>query len=155
MSWLTGAQPLALGAALPVVSGVDQNGRGVNLAELGRRGLLLIFFFPKAGTPGCVAEACSLRDAYADLTRANLTIIGVSRDRVSTQKKFVEKQRLPFTVLADAEGKIYRAFGVPTRTNRQSFLFQDGRMVWRDLAASTAEHAADVQRVLAELNGAV
>ena len=102
MSWLTGAQPLALGAALPAVSGVDQNGQEVSLADLGRSGLLLIFFFPKAGTPGCVAEACSLRDAYADLTRANLTIIGVSRDRVSTQKKFVEKQRLPFTVLADA-----------------------------------------------------
>jgi peroxiredoxin Q/BCP len=154
MSWLTGIQPLALGAVLPAVSCPDQNGVTVPLAELGRRGLLLIFFFPKAGTPGCVAEACSLRDAFADLTRANLTVVGVSRDRVSAQKQFVEKQRLPFTVLADTRGEVYRAFGVPTRCNRQSFLFQDGKLVWRDLAAATAQHAADVQRVLAQLSGA-
>ncbi|MFZ4766668.1 MAG: peroxiredoxin [Roseimicrobium sp.] len=142
--------------AAPQVEGLDQNGQTVKLAEVYAKGVTLVFFYPKASTPGCTAQACSLRDAYEALTTAGVQVIGVSRDGVAAQKKFAENQRLPFTLLADAKGEIVRAFGVKTIpligfATRQAFLVKGGQVVWRDEHASTAEQAGDVLKVLADL----
>ncbi len=141
------ADELELGAQLPAVTVADQNGASVDLAAAGGQGWTLVYFYPKADTPGCTKQACSLRDAYATLLDKGVRVFGVSSDEVADQKAFQEKYHLPFTLLADTEKKVIGAFGVPYITGfakRQAFLFRDGKLVWRDLAASTEEQAADV-----------
>lgn len=140
----------------PQVEAVDQDGKAVKLADLYSQGLTLVYFYPKASTPGCTAQACSLRDAYEDLTKAGIRVVGVSTDSVASQKKFADKQKLPFTLLADPDGKVLKAFGVKTIpiigfSTRQAFLIKDGKVIWRDQKASTAEQAADVLKVVKEL----
>ena len=147
------AEPLAEGAALPVVSQKNQDDQTVELAESGAAGYLLVYFYPKSDTPGCTKQACSLRDSYASLTEKNVKILGVSMDTIKAQKAFQEKYKLPFDLLADADGTIVTAFGVPKTmgfAKRQAFLFKDGKLVWRDLAASTEQQAADVLKVISE-----
>jgi len=141
------ADELELGAALPQVTSVDQNGKPVDLAAAGGEGWTLVYFYPKADTPGCTKQACSLRDAYSKLTREDLRVFGVSADSVKSQKAFEKKYKLPFTLLADSDKKVMDAFGVPHLlgvAKRQAFLFKDGKLVWRDLAASTSEQARDI-----------
>jgi thioredoxin-dependent peroxiredoxin len=123
----------------------------VKLAEAGAAGYLLVYFYPKADTPGCTKQACSLRDEYAKLTDKGVKIYGVSNDSVKAQKAFADKYKLPFDLLADEDGAVIKAFGVPSTmgfAKRQAFLFKDGKLVWRDLSASTAEQAADVLEFL-------
>lgn len=151
----TGAQaaPLTAGAALPSVEQKNQDGQNVKLAEQGAAGYLLVYFYPKADTPGCTKQACSLRDSYAALSDKGVKIYGVSTDKVKTQKAFKDKYKLPFDLLADADGKVVDAFGVPKTmgfSRRQAFLFLDGKLVWSDLSASTEKQAEDVLKFLAE-----
>lgn len=142
--------------AAPKVEAVDQNGKTIRLADFYAQGLTLIYFYPKASTPGCTAQACSLRDAYETLTKAGVHVVGVSTDSVESQKKFTDKQKLPFTLLADPDGKVLKAFGVKTIpiigfSTRQAFLIKDGKVIWRDEKASTTEQAADVLKVVKDL----
>lgn len=149
------AEEMALGAALPDVTVPDQDGKPVRLAEVAKEGFTLVYFYPKADTPGCTKQACSLRDAYAKLTEQGIRVFGVSSDDEAGQRAFREKYKLPFTLLADKEKKVMDAFGVPHTlgfAKRQAFLFKDGALVWRDLEASTAEQAADVLAAVAELS---
>ena len=142
-----GAEPIDIGAALPAVTAKDQDGKDVKLAEAGAEGWTLVYFYPKADTPGCTKQACSLRDAYATLTEKKVKVFGVSLDDVAAQKAFQEKYKLPFPLLADKEAKVADAFGVPHSmgfAKRQAFLFKDSKLVWRDLEASTEKNAADV-----------
>ena len=145
---------LKIGDPIPAVTVEDQDGNLVNLAEAGAGGVTLIYFYPKAMTPGCTAQACSLRDAYADLQSKNVKVFGVSLDTVGSQKKFREKEHLPFVLLSDREKKVTLAFGVPLILNslatRQAYLFKDGKLVWLDTHASTDQQARDVLAVLAE-----
>lgn len=148
------AVPLELGAPLPAVTAVADSGEPVDLARLGQSGLLLVYFFPKADTPGCTAQGCSLRDAYAELVAHGIQVVGVSTDGVAAQKAFREKYHFPFPLLADTEKKVAAAFGVPTTMGfaaRQAYLFKEGKLVWRDLKASTAQQAADVLAALKTL----
>lgn len=145
------AEPLAEGAPLPAVSQKNQNGAAVKLSDIGAAGYLLVYFYPKADTPGCTKQACSLRDSYEALTGKNVRVLGVSTDSVAAQKAFQEKHRLPFDLLADEDGTIVTAFGVPKTmgfAKRQAFLFKDGKLVWKDLTASTEQQAADVLKVV-------
>jgi peroxiredoxin Q/BCP len=142
----TAAEPLQEGAKLPDVGQRNHEGVPLRLSE-GGKGYLLVYFYPKADTPGCTKQACSLRDSFADLTARQVRVIGVSSDTPAAQKAFREKFRLPFDLLADEDGSVAAAFGVPRImgfAKRQAFLFRDGVLVWRDLSASTTEQAADV-----------
>jgi peroxiredoxin Q/BCP len=144
---LAGADELALGAKLPTVSAVDQDGATIDLGAAGASGWTLVYFYPKADTSGCTKQACSLRDAYATLTAKGVRVYGVSGDTTAEQKAFQTKYKLPFTLLADTDAKVQDAFGVPHTggfAKRQAFLFKDGELVWRDLTASTEQQAADV-----------
>src|SRR6478672_8692774 len=100
------AEPLALGAALPAVEQKNQDDHVVKLSEVGKSGYLLVYFYPKADTPGCTKQACSLRDPYTALTEKGVTIFGVSMDKVPAQKAFKEKYKLPFDLLADSDGVV-------------------------------------------------
>jgi peroxiredoxin Q/BCP len=150
----TPASALELGASLPAVQALDQDRREVDLAEVGGEGFTLVYFYPRADTPGCTKQACSLRDAFARLAERGVRVFGVSHDSVEAQKAFQEKYELPFSLLADTAHYVSSAFGVPSRGEyaaRQAFLFDDGELVWRDLEASTSEQAADVLAAIDEL----
>jgi peroxiredoxin Q/BCP len=102
---------LKIGDKAPNFSGVDQNGNLHTLADyIGKK--LVVFFYPKASTPGCTAEACDLRDNYARFQSNNYALLGVSADSAKAQLKFVEKYDLPFPLLADEEKSVILAFGV-------------------------------------------
>ena len=73
---------------------------------------MIIYFYPKDNTPGCTAEACSLRDGYSELKAAGYEVIGVSKDSAASHKKFAEKHELPFTLIADTDLELNKAFDV-------------------------------------------
>jgi len=154
LDWLgltTSRKPLAVGDAAPDVLTHDEQGNQVRLADLYGDGFTLIYFYPKADTPGCTAQACSLRDDFAALQARGVQVIGVSADGPEAQLRFKEKYHLPFMLLADRERAVAQAFGVPLilgMTHRQSFLIKEGRVVWRDLRASTKEQARDLLHFL-------
>jgi thioredoxin-dependent peroxiredoxin len=146
------AEPLAVGAAIPAVEQKNQDDQLVKLAEVGAKGYTLVYFYPKADTPGCTKQACSLRDSYAALTEKGVRIYGVSLDKAEAQKAFKAKYKLPFDLLADTDGKVVDAFGVPKAmgfAKRQAFLFKDGKLVWSDQSASTDKQAEDILKYLA------
>jgi peroxiredoxin Q/BCP len=145
------AEPLAIGAEAPRPGAIDQDGKPVDWAAPHAKGWVLVYFYPKADTPGCTKEACSLRDGFDELTKRGVTIFGVSGDTAAAQKAFQQKYKLPFTLIADTKSKVMDAFGVPHFmgiSKRQSFLFRNGKLVWRDLAASTDRQSADVLAAL-------
>lgn len=142
------ADPLAVGAAAPEISAVDQDGKTVNFKDVYAKGPTLVYFYPRADTGGCTKQGCSIRDSWSDLKAKNIQVLGVSIDPVDAQKKFAEKNQFPFTLIADSEGKVAAAFQVemrnPKTTARQSFLIKDGKVVWTMPKASTDTHAKDV-----------
>ena len=146
------AEPITLGSPLPAIEQKNQNDEVVKLNEAGAKGYLLVYFYPKADTPGCTKQACSLRDSYAALTDKGVKIFGVSADKAAAQKAFKEKYKLPFDLLADSDAKVIDAFGVPKTlgfAKRQAFLFKDAKLVWSDTSASTEKQAEDVIKFLA------
>jgi peroxiredoxin Q/BCP len=152
------AAPLAVGSAAPQVSAIDQEGNPIQFADVYAKGITLVYFYPKAGTSGCTAEACSLRDSYEKLHARGLQIIGVSRDSAVAQKHFQDQYKLPFTLVADTDGKVAEAFGVPMMmgilplASRQSFIVKDGKIAWNSLKAQTKGSAEEVQKALDGLN---
>ena len=101
---------LQIGDKLPDFEVMDQNGKTVNSKDLlGKK--TVIYFYPKDNTSGCTAEACNLRDNYQVLQAKGYNVIGVSKDSVTSHKKFAEKYDLPFTLLADTSTDMLQAFG--------------------------------------------
>jgi peroxiredoxin Q/BCP len=144
---LADAAPLAVGAPAPMISAVDQDGKTVNFKDVYAKGPTLVYFYPKADTGGCTKQGCAIRDAWSDLKAKNIQVLGVSIDPVEAQKKFADKNQFPFTLIADADGKVAAAFQVDMRgkvTSRQSFLIKDGKVAWNMLKATTDTHAKDV-----------
>jgi peroxiredoxin Q/BCP len=148
------AEPLAIGADAPAPPVVDHEGKPVDWAAVHAKGFALVYFYPKADTPGCTKQACSLRDSFAALTAKGVTVLGASGDTAEAQKAFREKYKLPFALVADTEGKLADAFHVPrkgTFASRQAFLFKDGKLVWLDTSAATDKQAEEVLAELAKL----
>ena len=88
----------------------DENGNLVRLADLKGKKVVL-YFYPKDMTPGCTAESCDLRDNYKTLLKQGYEVLGVSTDNEKSHKKFIEKEKLPFRLLADVEKKLHTAYG--------------------------------------------
>lgn len=154
--FLARAEPLAIGEPAPAITATSQDGTPVDLSKIYAKGITLVYFYPKADTPGCTAQACSLRDSYVDLTAKGIQVIGVSRDKVTAQKKFQEKYKLPFTLIADEDGTVAKAFGVDLipvvgLTKRESFLVKDGKIAWINTKAQTSTHADEVREAVAAL----
>jgi thioredoxin-dependent peroxiredoxin len=150
--WPAKASALSLGSPVPAVSAVAQDNSTVSFPEQAKGGYLLVYFYPKAMTPGCTAQACSLRDAYSKLADRGVKVLGVSTDSVDKQSEFKTKQHLPFTLISDTDHHVTKAFGVPLMMNnfasRQAYLFKDGKLIWVDTHAATDKQAADVLAVL-------
>jgi thioredoxin-dependent peroxiredoxin len=146
---------LGIGSPGPAVKGTNQDGVVVDFKEVYAKGPTVVFFYPKADTPGCTAQACSLRDAFSDLTKQGVQVLGVSLDGQKAQQAFRDKYKLPFDLIADPEGTLLQAFGVGKMlkgmlplASRQCFLFREGKLVWHDASASTATQAADITAAL-------
>ena len=102
---------LKIGDLAPNFNGVDQEGNTHDLADYkGRK--LVVFFYPKASTPGCTWEVCDLRDNFERFQSQNYALLGVSADSALHQSKFKEKNNLPFPLLADEDKSVINAFGV-------------------------------------------
>lgn len=150
-SWNNSNAALEIGASIPNVDGKLESGDSISFTQFEDEKYLLVYFYPKADTPGCTKQACSLRDAYEVLQERGVKIIGVSKDSVKSQSAFKEKYELPFSLVADSDSKVIDAFGVPKKlgfASRQAFLFKQGKLVWKDLAASTSKQAEDVLEFL-------
>ena len=100
---------LKKGDPAPAFEGTDQNGEIISLESF-RGKKLVLYFYPKDNTPGCTAEACSLRDGYQDLLKKGYAVVGVSADNANSHKKFIEKYTLPFPLIADTEKKMIQAY---------------------------------------------
>ena len=106
-----------IGDKLPEILGVDQNGQEVRTSEYAGRKVIL-YFYPKDQTPGCTAEACSLRDNYSELTQMGYEVIGVSADSAESHQKFIAAHELPFRLIADTDKTLINAVGVWGEKNR-------------------------------------
>ena len=102
---------LKVGDKAPLVLGVDEAGNEITLAAFKGRKLVL-YFYPKDSTPGCTAEACSLRDGMEELSAAGYAVVGVSADSAASHVRFKEKQQLNFPLVADTGRALIEAFGV-------------------------------------------
>jgi len=101
---------LNVGEKAPGFNSINQDGETITLNDF-RGSKVIIYFYPKADTPGCTAESCNLRDNYDDLLNKGYKIIGVSPDKQDKQKKFADKYNLPFPLLADTELVVIKAYG--------------------------------------------
>jgi thioredoxin-dependent peroxiredoxin len=150
------ADPLKVGDSAPMVSGTTEKGTPLNLGDVYKQQpYTLVYFYPKAGTKGCTAQGCSLRDAYEKLQAKGVAVIGVSTDSVEAQEAFKDKQHFPFPLIADTDKTVIKAFGVPlmmrgvvSMATRQAYLIKDGKIVWADYKASTDKQADDVLKVI-------
>ncbi len=102
---------LVVGDKIPDVLGYDQDGNLIKSSDFKGKKLAL-YFYPKDNTPGCTAQACSLRDGYEELLDKGYAIVGVSVDSKESHKKFIEKHNLPFPLIADTDKELVGVFGV-------------------------------------------
>ena len=105
------ATHLKIGDKAPAFEAPDQNGETKRLSDYAGKKLIL-YFYPKDNTPGCTAEACSLRDGKAVLQEKGFEIVGVSPDTVQSHQRFIAKKELNFTLLSDPEHRVAEAYGV-------------------------------------------
>ena len=145
---------LKAGDKAPNFLGLDQNGTSHKLADYkGKK--LVVFFYPKASTPGCTAEACDLRDNFARFQANNYALLGVSADSAKAQSKFIEKYDLPFPLLADEDKSVIQAFGVwgPKRfmgkeydgIHRTTFVIDENGIIEEVISdVKTKAHAAQI-----------
>ena len=102
---------LKVGDKVPAFTAKDHAGNTINLSDYtGKK--LIVFFYPKASTPGCTAEACNLRDNYKELQSQGFELLGVSADSEQKQAKFRDKYEFPFPLLADEDHTVINTFGV-------------------------------------------
>lgn len=110
----TAVHMLTVGDEIPEFSLPDQDGKFLTKNDF-KGNWLVVFFYPKDDTPGCTKEACSFRDNFSVLKANDIEVVGISKDNARSHKKFALKYQLPFTLLADPELGIIKAFGVWAR----------------------------------------
>ncbi len=155
MLGLASAAEVAEGTKAPAFEAQDQNGAQVRLADFQGKAAVVLYFYPKDDTPGCTAQACSLRDGFAAIKAAGAVILGVSADTSQSHKAFAEKYHLPFSILADPDHRIIEAYGVKMPVvgiaKRVTFLI-DRKGTVRKVITDTRTKDHD-QQVLALLKG--
>lgn len=152
--------PLKKGDIVPEFSAKDQDGNLISFSQFkGKK--WIVFFYPKASTPGCTAEACNLRDNYKTLQDIGFEIIGVSADSIKRQKNFHEKYKFPYPLLADEDKEVINAFGVwgPKKfmgrsyegIHRMTFIIDENGKVDEVIdKVKTKDHAAQILELVGE-----
>ena len=141
----------------------DQNGEPVRLSSF-RGQTVVLYFYPKANTPGCTTQACGIRDHLPDFSDAGAVVLGVSPDPVKAVKKFADKQDLNFELLADEDHEVCEAYGVWVEKSmygktywgakRATFVIDEDGIVRKAFNANPETHDADVLAALQEISAA-
>lgn len=148
---------LKIGDPIPKVSIPDENGDLMELNKFKGKQALVVYFYPKNFTPGCVKEACDFRDKYEDFKALNAEVIGISSDSESSHKRFKSKYRLPFIFLADIDKKARTAFGVKPALmgllpGRETFVFdKNGKLIMQYNNLNAAYHTTKALEKLKKL----
>ncbi len=149
---------LNVGDLAPDFTAPNQAGTNVTLSSFKGKKVIL-YFYPKDDTPGCTAEACNLRDNYAELTKDGFVVLGVSSDDAKKHTKFIEKYQLPFELLADTEKVVHEAYGTWVEksmygrkymgTDRVTFIINEtGHIAAIIKKVDTKNHTAQIREVL-------
>lgn len=153
------AHAASVGEPAPEFELQDQYGEVHGLEDY-RGKWLVLFFYPKADTPGCTTEACNFRDNIYAIRGAGAEVVGISVDSVDSQRKFADKYKLPFTLLSDETGAtcdaygVLRSFGTAGIAQRQSFLINpDGLVVKHYERVDPSSHTQEVIKDLALYGG--
>jgi peroxiredoxin Q/BCP len=145
---------LQKGDIVPNFSSIDEEGNTIQFSDYkGKK--LIVFFYPKASTPGCIAEACNLRDHYKELQEKGYNLLGVSADSQKRQSNFKNKYNFPFPLLADESKEVIYAFGVwgPKKfmgkeydgIHRKTFIIDENGLIERVIEkVKTKDHAAQI-----------
>ena len=145
---------LNIGDSAPDFTSTDQNGQPVKLSDY-RGKKVVLYFYPKDDTSGCTAQACSLRDNYADLQAAGYEVLGVSVDNEKSHQKFIGKYELPFTLVADTDKKVVEVYDVWKEksmygrkymgTVRTTFLIDENGLITNIISkVDTQKHAEQI-----------
>lgn len=147
---------LKIGDKIPELLGIDQDGKEVKSSDYAGKKLVL-YFYPKDNTPGCTAQACNLKDNNKELFEAGYQIIGVSIDDEASHQQFIEKNSLPFRLIADTDKKLVKEFGVWQEKNmfgkkfmgtvRTTFLIDEEGVITDVIAGrkvKTKDHATQI-----------
>lgn len=145
---------LKIGDKVPEFTAKDENGNNISLSDYkGKK--LVVFFYPKASTPGCTVEACNLRDNYKELQDNGFELLGVSADSEKRQTNFKNKYKFPFPLLADEDKTVINIFGVwgPKKfmgreydgIHRKTFLINENGVVEKVIdKVKTKDHTAQI-----------
>lgn len=147
---------MKVGDKAPEVLGINEKGEEIRLSHYKGKKIVL-YFYPKDLTSGCTAQACNLRDNYSDLRKVGYEVIGVSVDDEKSHQKFIEKNNLPFTLIADTDKKLVEQFGVWGEksmygrkymgTFRTTFIINEEGVIERIITPKeikTSDHAAQI-----------
>ena len=136
----------------------SQSGEPVRLRDLVGERTLVLFFYPKDGTPGCTAEACSFRDGYERFVEAGAGVVGVSSDTVESHARFAATNALPFPILSDEDGRVRKLYGVPSTLGifpgRVTYVIDRGGIVRHVFSSQlgATRHVDEALRVVRALN---
>lgn len=145
---------LEKGQKAPEFTGKDQDGNDISLSDF-RGKKVILYFYPKDQTPGCTAQACNLRDNYEELQQQGYVVLGISPDSQASHRKFIEKQQLPFSLIADEDKSIHEKYDVWKEKNmygrkymgtvRTTFVIdEEGNIADIIKKVKTKEHTAQI-----------
>jgi peroxiredoxin Q/BCP len=145
---------LKVGDKLPEFEGVLTSGKNLSSKDLLGKWVVL-FFFPKAFTPGCTNEVCSVNDNIENLKKLGVEVFGISKDKLSTQKRFKEKYDLKYELIADESGDIIKKFGISRKTGsaeRKTFIVDpEGKVAYIFEKVDVKNHGKEIEQVLLSL----
>ncbi|MFZ8801758.1 MAG: peroxiredoxin [Candidatus Calescibacterium sp.] len=145
---------LKVGDKLPEFEGVLTSGKNLSSKDLLGKWVVL-FFFPKAFTPGCTNEVCSVNDNIENLKKLGVEVFGISKDKLSTQKRFKEKYDLKYELIADESGDIIKKFGISRKTGsaeRKTFIIDpEGKVAYIFEKVDVKNHGKEIEQVLLSL----
>jgi peroxiredoxin Q/BCP len=145
---------LKVGDKLPEFEGVLTSGKNLSSKDLLGKWVVL-FFFPKAFTPGCTNEVCSVNDNIENLKKLRVEVFGISKDKLSTQKRFKEKYDLKYELIADESGDIIKKFGISRKTGsaeRKTFIIDpEGKVAYIFEKVDVKNHGKEIEQVLLSL----
>jgi peroxiredoxin Q/BCP len=142
-----------VGDKAPDCSAPASDGTTVHLKDYVGKGNIVLYFYPKDDTPGCTKEACGIRDTFDEFKGLNAIVFGVSFDSVESHKKFIEKYKLPFLLLADTDKKVAQAYGVadansPVASRVTFIIDKQGKIAFVNPKVNAATHSAEVRTAL-------
>lgn len=149
---------IAIGDRATEFTATAHTGQHLALADYLGKQVVVLYFYPRDGTPVCTAEACGFRDAYADFVAAGAVVIGVSVNSIESHRQFVEKRQLPFVLISDQDHALQKAFGVPRLMGflpgRTTYVIDKQGVVRHIFTShfSANRHIDEALRVVRELN---